>query len=102
MLLVSGGHSLLLRADGVGSFQQLGTTTDDAPGEALDKVARALGVVDGGRGLERLSSDIASTAGKWFTPNTHQKRDVSILALAGSKNTLIPIAKVLPLRLPCI
>eukprot|EP00041_Stephanoeca_diplocostata_P026160 m.698453 g.698453 ORF g.698453 m.698453 type:complete len:505 (+) comp22901_c1_seq5:412-1926(+) len=54
VLLVSGGHSLLLRADGVGSFQQLGTTADDAPGEALDKVARALGVRGGGRGMEDL------------------------------------------------
>ena len=54
-LQASGGHCLLMLAEGVGSFRRLGTTTDDAPGEAYDKVARALGL-DGGGDLERCAA----------------------------------------------
>ncbi len=43
-LLVSGGHSLLVRADGIGRYQILGDTRDDAAGEAFDKVAKMLGL----------------------------------------------------------
>lgn len=44
LLLVSGGHSQLLVAIGVGRFVQLGTTRDDAAGEAFDKTAKLLGL----------------------------------------------------------
>jgi N6-L-threonylcarbamoyladenine synthase len=44
MLLVSGGHCQFLIAHGPGSFERLGGTIDDAPGEAFDKVARILGL----------------------------------------------------------
>jgi N6-L-threonylcarbamoyladenine synthase len=44
MLLVSGGHCQFLRVDGPDSFHRLGGTIDDAPGEAFDKVAKALGL----------------------------------------------------------
>lgn len=43
-LLVSGGHTMLLRADGVGDYHVLGTTCDDAAGEAFDKTAKLLGL----------------------------------------------------------
>ena len=56
VLLASGGHCLLMLAEGVGSFRRLGTTTDDAPGEAYDKVARALGLDGGGSDLERCAA----------------------------------------------
>ncbi len=43
-LLVSGGHSLLVRVRGVGRYEVLGSTLDDAAGEAFDKVAKLLGL----------------------------------------------------------
>ncbi|HEU0216345.1 MAG TPA: tRNA (adenosine(37)-N6)-threonylcarbamoyltransferase complex transferase subunit TsaD [Stellaceae bacterium] len=44
LLLVSGGHSQLLACTGVGEYRQLGTTLDDAAGEAFDKSAKLLGL----------------------------------------------------------
>ena len=44
LLLVSGGHCQLLRVDGVGAYRRLGTTIDDAAGEAFDKTAKVLGL----------------------------------------------------------
>ena len=44
MLLVSGGHCQFLRVEGPDTFNRLGGTIDDAPGEAFDKVARLLGL----------------------------------------------------------
>jgi tRNA N6-adenosine threonylcarbamoyltransferase len=44
LLLVSGGHSQLLVCTGVGQYHQLGTTLDDAAGEAFDKSAKLLGL----------------------------------------------------------
>ena len=43
-LLVSGGHTMLVRADGVGRYRVLGDTLDDAAGEAFDKTAKMLGL----------------------------------------------------------
>jgi len=43
-LLVSGGHSLLVRVDGIGQYHVLGQTVDDAAGECFDKCARMLGL----------------------------------------------------------
>ncbi|MEZ5321663.1 MAG: tRNA (adenosine(37)-N6)-threonylcarbamoyltransferase complex transferase subunit TsaD [Microthrixaceae bacterium] len=56
VLLVSGGHTLLVRMDGPGCFEVLGGTLDDAAGEAFDKVARYLGLgYPGGPAIDRLS-----------------------------------------------
>lgn len=44
MLLVSGGHCQFLRVAGADQFTRLGSTIDDAPGEAFDKVAKLLGL----------------------------------------------------------
>jgi N6-L-threonylcarbamoyladenine synthase len=56
LLLVSGGHCQLLRVAGVGTYRRLGTTIDDAVGEAFDKVAKILGVgYPGGPAVERLA-----------------------------------------------
>ena len=44
LLLVSGGHSQLLAVKGVGDYVRLGTTIDDAIGEAFDKTAKMLGL----------------------------------------------------------
>ena len=56
LLLVSGGHCQLLDVRGVGEFRRLGTTIDDAAGEAFDKIAAVLGLgYPGGPALERLA-----------------------------------------------
>jgi N6-L-threonylcarbamoyladenine synthase len=56
LLLVSGGHCQLLVVDGVGACRRLGTTIDDAAGEAFDKIAKTLGLpYPGGPALERLA-----------------------------------------------
>jgi N6-L-threonylcarbamoyladenine synthase len=58
LLLVSGGHSQLLVCLGVGRFVQLGTTRDDAAGEAFDKAAKLLGLAQpGGPAIERAARD---------------------------------------------
>ena len=44
VLLVSGGHTMLVAMDGHGAYRLIGTTVDDAVGEAFDKVARFLGL----------------------------------------------------------
>lgn len=56
LLLVSGGHCQLLEVRGIGDMTRLGTTIDDAAGEAFDKIAKALGLgYPGGPALERLA-----------------------------------------------
>lgn len=53
LLLVSGGHCQLLAVAGVGDYRRLGTTIDDAAGEAFDKIAKTLGLgYPGGPALE--------------------------------------------------
>ena len=55
-LLVSGGHTQLMRVDGVGHYALLGETLDDAAGEAFDKTAKLLGLpYPGGPALARLA-----------------------------------------------
>jgi len=58
VLLVSGGHTVLVRMDGPGRYEVLGQTLDDAAGEAYDKVARYLGLgYPGGPALDRAAAD---------------------------------------------
>ncbi|WP_101774429.1 tRNA (adenosine(37)-N6)-threonylcarbamoyltransferase complex transferase subunit TsaD [Pasteurella oralis] len=55
-LLVSGGHTQLVRVDAVGQYQLLGESIDDAAGEAFDKTAKLLGLdYPGGAALSRLA-----------------------------------------------
>jgi N6-L-threonylcarbamoyladenine synthase len=55
-LLVSGGHTQIMRVDGVGRYELLGETVDDAAGEAFDKTAQLLGLgYPGGPALSRLA-----------------------------------------------
>ncbi|MGY6663032.1 MAG: tRNA (adenosine(37)-N6)-threonylcarbamoyltransferase complex transferase subunit TsaD [Glycocaulis sp.] len=57
LLLVSGGHTQLLSVDGVGQMTRLGSTIDDAAGEAFDKSAKVLGLgFPGGPALEKLAA----------------------------------------------
>ena len=74
-LVVSGGHTLLVKVAGRADFQVFGTTTDDAAGEAFDKIGRALGLgYPGGPAIDRAAKDgdpgailfpRAKTAGKY-------------------------------------
>lgn len=58
LLLVSGGHCQLLSVNGVGNYQRLATTIDDAAGEAFDKTAKLLGLgFPGGPAVERTAAD---------------------------------------------
>ncbi|KAH8551517.1 glycoprotease family-domain-containing protein [Umbelopsis sp. PMI_123] len=64
-LLVSGGHTLLLQANAVGIYDQLGSTMDDAVGEAIDKASRALGLkwAQGRRGGPGVALEQAALQG---------------------------------------
>jgi N6-L-threonylcarbamoyladenine synthase len=56
LLLVSGGHTQLVAVEGVGNYRRLGTTIDDALGEAFDKTAKLLGLpYPGGPNVERAA-----------------------------------------------
>lgn len=58
LLLVSGGHCQLLAVEGVGRYRRLGTTIDDAVGEAFDKAAKLLGLgYPGGPLMEMAAAD---------------------------------------------
>ena len=58
LLLISGGHSQFLIVNGVNNYKQLGTTIDDAVGEAFDKTAKILGLsYPGGPALEKFAND---------------------------------------------
>jgi N6-L-threonylcarbamoyladenine synthase len=62
-LLVSGGHSLVIHVTGLGEYTVLGTTVDDAVGEAFDKTAKLLGLgYPGGPEIARLAESGADTA----------------------------------------
>ncbi|HEY2336595.1 MAG TPA: tRNA (adenosine(37)-N6)-threonylcarbamoyltransferase complex transferase subunit TsaD [Burkholderiales bacterium] len=66
-LLVSGGHTQLMRVDGVGRYALLGETQDDAAGEAFDKTAKLLGLgYPGGPALSRLAD--SGTPGRYKLP----------------------------------
>lgn len=55
-LLVSGGHSMLVKVDAIGSYELLGESVDDAAGEAFDKTAKLLGLdYPGGPRLAKLA-----------------------------------------------
>jgi N6-L-threonylcarbamoyladenine synthase len=71
-LLVSGGHTQLMRVDGVGRYALLGETIDDAAGEAFDKSAKLLGLgYPGGPALARLAEFGDATAYKLPRPLLH-------------------------------
>jgi N6-L-threonylcarbamoyladenine synthase len=66
-LLVSGGHTQLMRVAGVGRYELLGETQDDAAGEAFDKTAKLLGLgYPGGPALARLAEH--GSAGRYRLP----------------------------------
>jgi N6-L-threonylcarbamoyladenine synthase len=71
-LLVSGGHTQLMRVDGVGSYELLGESIDDAAGEAFDKSAKLMGLgYPGGPALARLAEQGDGAAFKLPRPLLH-------------------------------
>lgn len=66
-LLVSGGHTMLVRVDGIGQYELLGESVDDAAGEAFDKTAKLLGLdYPGGPVLAKMAEK--GTQGKFVFP----------------------------------
>ena len=93
-LLVSGGHTQLMRVDGVGEYQILGETIDDAAGEAFDKSAKLLGLpYPGGPILSRLAESGDAQAFKLPRPLLHSG-DLDF-SFAGLKTAVLTQAKKL-------
>ncbi len=70
-LLVSGGHTLLVQVDGVGQYQLLGESLDDAAGEAFDKTAKMLGLgYPGGPIISQLAEQGAANRFTFPRPMT--------------------------------
>ena len=93
-LLVSGGHTQLMRVDGVGRYEILGETIDDAAGEAFDKSAKLMGLgYPGGPALSRLAEQGEPAAFKLPRPLLHSGNlDFSF---AGLKTAVLTQAKKL-------
>ena len=83
-LLVSGGHTLLVRVDGIGQYKILGESVDDAAGEAFDKTAKLLGLdYPGGAALSKLSEQ--GVAGRFVFPRPMTDRPGLDFSFSGLK-----------------
>ncbi len=91
-LLVSGGHTQLMRVDAVGSYELLGETIDDAAGEAFDKSAKLLGLgYPGGPALSNLAQSGNPAAFRLPRPLLHSK-DLDF-SFAGLKTAVLTQVK---------
>jgi N6-L-threonylcarbamoyladenine synthase len=82
VLLVSGGHTMLVAMEGHGQYRVLGSTIDDAAGEAFDKVARYLGLgYPGGPAIDRLAMEGDATAIRFPRALLEQGYDFSFSGL---------------------
>jgi N6-L-threonylcarbamoyladenine synthase len=87
LLLVSGGHCQLLIVEGVGRYTRLGTTLDDAVGEAFDKVAKLLGLpYPGGPAIETAAR--GGRAGAYDLPRPLKGRAGCDFSFAGLKTAV--------------
>jgi N6-L-threonylcarbamoyladenine synthase len=92
LLLVSGGHCQLLEVGGVGACVRLGSTIDDAAGEAFDKIAKALGLpYPGGPALERLAE--GGDAGRFGLPRALLGREGLDFSFSGLKTAAARLAE---------
>jgi len=99
-LLVSGGHTQLMRVDGVGRYTLLGETIDDAAGEAFDKSAKLLGLgYPGGPALSKLAEQGEGTAFKF--PRPLLKSNNLDFSFAGLKTAVMVQAKKLAVAQDC-
>lgn len=90
-LLVSGGHTQLMRVDDVGRYELLGETIDDAAGEAFDKSAKLMGLgYPGGPALARLAQSGDATRFALPRPLLHQPNlDFSFAGLKTAVRTQV-------------
>ena len=88
LLLVSGGHCQLLRVNGVGDYDRLATTIDDAVGEAFDKTAKILGLgFPGGPAVERAAQ--TGNASAVPLPRPLKGADEPHFSFAGLKSAVV-------------
>jgi N6-L-threonylcarbamoyladenine synthase len=86
-LLVSGGHTLLIEVTAIGEYRVLGTSRDDAAGEAFDKTAKLLGLpYPGGPQLAELAGH--GTAGAWSFPRPMLDRAGLEFSFSGLKTAV--------------
>ena len=94
-LLVSGGHTQLMCVDGVGQYELLGETLDDAAGEAFDKTAKVLGLsYPGGPAVSALAEQGEPKRFVFGRPMLHSK-DLDF-SFAGLKTAVLTQAKKIP------
>ncbi len=92
LLLISGGHSQYLSVNGLGNYKRLGTTIDDALGEAFDKTAKLLGIeFPGGPKLEKFSKK--GDPYKFELPKPIISKGGCNLSFAGLKTAILKITK---------
>src|SRR5438876_6920241 len=95
-LLVSGGHTQLMRVAGVGHYEMLGETLDDAAGEAFDKTAKLLGLgYPGGPALAKLAQEGRPDRFAFERPMLEQleKRGDLNFILRGLKTTVVVLTR---------
>jgi len=91
-LLVSGGHTQLMRVDGVGQYTLLGETLDDAAGEAFDKSAKLLGLsYPGGPALAKLAA--SGRPGLYKLPRPMQHSGDLDFSFSGLKTAVLTLVK---------
>ena len=94
LLLISGGHSQYLSVQGLGKYRRLGTTIDDALGEAFDKTAKLLGVeFPGGPQIEILAAK--GDPNKYTLPKPIFNKGGCNLSFAGLKTAILKISKTI-------
>ena len=87
LLLVSGGHTQLIAVRGIGDYKRLGTTVDDAVGEAFDKTAKLLGLpYPGGPAVERAAA--TGDAARFALPRPMLGRTKPDFSLSGLKTAV--------------
>ena len=92
LLLISGGHSQYLMVQGLGKYKRLGTTIDDALGEAFDKTAKLLGIeFPGGPQIEILAKK--GDPNKYDLPRPIINKGGCNLSFAGLKTAILKISK---------
>jgi N6-L-threonylcarbamoyladenine synthase len=91
-LLVSGGHTQLMRVDDVGQYVLLGETLDDAAGEAFDKSAKLLGLpYPGGQELSRLAN--SGRSGHFNLPRPMQHSGDLNFSFSGLKTAVLTLTR---------
>jgi len=92
VLLISGGHSQFLNVQDLGKYKRLGTTIDDALGEAFDKTAKLLGVeFPGGPQIEIMAEK--GDSNKYDLPKPIFNKGGCNLSFAGLKTAILKITK---------